>query len=162
MSRVWLDDVRPMPDNYDFHVETVEDAIDLLETYEVSHVGFDHDLGYEIEGKERTGYHLACWIEKQATQGLPRLTWSIQSDNPVGRKKIEQAMGAADRYWDAAEAMCRAHETYKIVLTKLNGDEDEAIYWFTHRHPELGDNTPMQLILNGKTAELYHFLGEFL
>ena len=117
--RVWLDDVRPMPEDYDFHVETMDDAIDLLESYEVTHIGFDHDLGLHTQ----TGYELACWVEHQATLGLPRLTWSIQSDNPPGKKKIKAAMEMADRYWRAAEGMCRNHPAYAMVLTKFKQDD---------------------------------------
>jgi len=81
--RVWLDDVRPMPEDYDFHVETMDDAIDLLESYEVTHIGFDHDLGLHTQ----TGYELACWVEHQATLGLPRRGmrfhfWPFQRFNP--------------------------------------------------------------------------------
>lgn len=156
--RVWLDDVRKMPEDYDFHVETVEDAIELLETLEVTHVGFDHDLGLET----RSGYELACWIEHQATLGMPRITWSIQSDNPVGRKKIKAAMEMADRYWRAAEAMCRNHATYSIMLGQYKGDDDATINWFTHLDPKLGSSTPAQLILEDRDDELYSHLKKIL
>lgn len=157
--KLWLDDLRDMPDDYDVHVETVEDAIMFLEEYEVEHIGFDHDLGYEIDGKERNGYHLACWIEAEATKGLPRLTWSIQSDNPVGRDKIDVAMNMATRYWRAIESMCKSNETFPYVLKHFK-KLPETMHWYTHRDPVLGDKTPAQLILDNEQKILFKFIAD--
>ena len=154
MVRLWLDDVREPPEDYNVHVETVEDAIYFLETYEVEHVGFDHDLGYE-----KTGYDLAKWIEYQATQGLPRLTWSIQSANPVGAKNIEAAMKMAERYWRAGEEVCRNYAHYPDIL-KHFGDMSKTLKWFTHRDAALGELTPLQMILVEQFKELDKFIAE--
>lgn len=159
--RLWLDDQRKMPDDYDFHVDTVEDAISLIKEMVITHVGFDHDLG-----TPNTGYDLACWIEEAATMGLPRMTWSIQSDNPVGVKKIYAAMRKADRYWDAAEAMCRQHTLFDVV-SKHFGDTKIALYWYTHIDDALGITndkevflTPLQILLdnNGDRESLRKFI----
>lgn len=68
----------------------------------------------------------------------------------------------ADRYWRAAEGMCRNHPAYAMVLTKFKQDDEKTIHWFTHYQDGLGFDTPAQLLLNSKTDELYHFLGTFL
>lgn len=93
--KLWLDDIRPMPQGYDKHVLTAKDAIKELATGKVTHISFDHDLG-----DFKTGYNVACFIETGAhDQTIPRLTWDIHSANPVGRRNIEQAMISAERWW---------------------------------------------------------------
>ena len=96
--RLWLDDMRPMPADYDYHAKTAKEAIAILERGEVDHIGFDHDLGDDYDG---TGYTVALQIEKEAYL-LKRKppTWSIQSSNPVGRKKIDITMQNAHKYWN--------------------------------------------------------------
>lgn len=120
--KVWLDDVRPMPEGFDVWAKTSNKAIILLSSGKVTHISFDHDLGYDppcLDCADKmsedhidhceckchsiapTGYHVACWIESRAFWGgLPKLTWAIHSANPVGRENIKAAMTNADRYWD--------------------------------------------------------------
>ena len=86
---LWLDDVRPAPEGYDFWAFTAQQALDVLQTGCVGHVSLDHDLG----DSDETGYTVACWIEDAVgTQRIPSLTWQVHSSNPVGRKRIEQAL----------------------------------------------------------------------
>ena len=93
--KLWLDDERAMPPQFDTQVKTAEEAITLLKTQQVTHISFDHDLG---EGQ--TGYDVAKWIEKRAWYGtMPPMEWQIHSANPVGRQNITIAMKNADRYW---------------------------------------------------------------
>jgi hypothetical protein len=95
MIRLWLDDVRPMPDGFDVWVKESFWAKMLIAKRLVSHISFDHDLG---EGK--TGYDVAKLIEELAyDKELAPMTWDIHSANPVGRKRIEQAMQSAERFW---------------------------------------------------------------
>lgn len=94
--KLWIDDKRPMPDDYDIHVYTVEDAIQHISKGIISHVGFDNDLGEGL----REGYELACWIEEQAYYGnINSMTYSIQSDNSSARPRIRQAMENAIKFW---------------------------------------------------------------
>ena len=96
--RIWLDDVRPMPEGYDFWAKTAQEAWQtLVNTMDKDlFVSFDHDLGQYY-----TGYDLAKMIEHDCFHGLfpYHIGWAIHSANPVGRKNIEQAMGNADKYW---------------------------------------------------------------
>jgi len=96
--RIWLDDKRVMPADFTHHALTAWEAIALLKTGNVTHVGFDHDLGREeIVG---SGYTVAKWIEEQAAAGsLTPLQWSIQSSNGPGRENIAAAMRSAERFW---------------------------------------------------------------
>lgn len=99
--RVWLDDLRQMPEGFDRHVRTAEEAIALLSTKKVTHISFDHDLG-----EKQSGYDVATWIEQQAfTMNLPRLTWQVHSMNPVGADRIRMAMESADRSWGRLDGL---------------------------------------------------------
>ena len=97
--KLWVDDLRPKPIDYDTTAATVDDAINILRTGEVTDISLDHDLG---EGGE--AYAIARWIEQAAyNKEIPRLKWAIHTDNPVGRKNMEMALRNADKYWDDQE-----------------------------------------------------------
>lgn len=92
---VWLDDERPMPEHFDVHVKTAEEAIALLKTGQVTEISLDHDLGYE-----KTGYDVAKFIEESAyNETLKPLHLLIHTANPEGRKNIAFALRNAMRYW---------------------------------------------------------------
>ena len=94
---VWLDDVRPMPKEFDVNPQTAQDCIELLKTGNVKRISLDHDLGPEEAG---TGYDVAKWIEENAFfKRLAPLEWSIHSDNPVGIQNMKKALESADRFW---------------------------------------------------------------
>lgn len=97
--KLWVDDERPMPDGYDIHVKTYEEAIKVLSEGKVTHISLDHDLGYL--GYEKNGHDIAKWIEEKAfKKEIPEMTFSIHSQNPVGRRRILQAMVNAENYWE--------------------------------------------------------------
>jgi len=97
--RLWLDDVRPMPEDFDRHCRTAEEARAALATGQVSFISFDHDLG-DSSPKEETGYTVAQSISLMAYFGtLPKLAWAIHSANPVGAENIRFAMRNAEKYW---------------------------------------------------------------
>lgn len=94
--RLWVDDLRAKPENFDIAAHDSYYALAILATGLVSHISFDHDLG-EVGG---TGYDIAKWIEEKAFKGeIKRMSWEIHSANPVGRENIRRAMESADRYW---------------------------------------------------------------
>ena len=95
--RLWIDDVRTMPKDYDVWAKTAEEAILALRTGKVTHASFDHDLGDETE---KTGYDVAVWIERHAyLNKLKQFTYDVHSANPVGVERIKQALRMADQYW---------------------------------------------------------------
>ena len=97
MIKLWLDDIRPMPEGFTHWAKTADEAIELLRTGEVTEISFDHDLGPETAG---TGYDVAKFIEEQAHLGKSKpVSWRIHSANPVGRTNIEAAMKSAERAW---------------------------------------------------------------
>lgn len=96
---VWLDDERPMPQGYDLHVQTAQEAIQLLSQGGVARISLDHDLG-EHGG---TGYDVACYIEHGAYNGtLEPIEVLIHSANPVGRDNIRRAVAKAYEYWGSS------------------------------------------------------------
>lgn len=101
--RVWIDDIRKMPEKYDVHIRSYSEARELLIAHakDIKHISFDHDLGVDPNwDKEKTGYDIACIIEDFARKGLMKpITWEIHSANPVGSKNIEVAMKKAEEYW---------------------------------------------------------------
>lgn len=100
--RVWLDDIRPMPEGFDVHVQSAKEAIKLIESKQVKLISLDHDLGdVKLYG---TGYDVALFIESAAFVGrIPRLEWRLHTQNPVGAKNMKAALEVADRYWDKIE-----------------------------------------------------------
>jgi predicted phosphodiesterase len=101
--KLWLDDLRPAPDDSWTHTRTAREASALLERGGVEAVSLDHDLGEAEDAGD--GYAVACWIEQHAASGsLARLTWAVHSANPVGRAKMEAALLGAGRHWEAHQA----------------------------------------------------------
>lgn len=97
--RLWLDDLRPAPPGWVW-IKTVSAALALLRRGLVAEVSLDHDLGEDGGG---TGYDVAAWIEEEAFHGrLRRVRWAVHSANPVGKERMEQALLAAEVFWDDA------------------------------------------------------------
>jgi hypothetical protein len=97
--KVWLDDERAAPDGW-IPVRSPEEAIMLLRTGEVTELSLDHDLGLATSDRERTGYDVLLWLEEavvtESWRGpLPAI--HVHSANPVGRKKMAQAVEAIQR-----------------------------------------------------------------
>lgn len=96
--KIWLDDVREMPEGFDFWAKTAEEALIFVRLDRVSHISFDNDLG---EGIGKEGYDVAKVIEERAFHGIgSQITWDIHSQNPEGRKNIYMAMKNSDNYWN--------------------------------------------------------------
>jgi hypothetical protein len=94
-QKLWLDDLRPMPSDFDIWAKSVAQAKDYLEQGNIDFISFDNDLAEEEEG-----HHLASWIEEKAFNGdLPPLDWQVHSANPIGARSISQAMQNAERFW---------------------------------------------------------------
>lgn len=96
LLKVWLDDERTIPSDFNKHCRTAEELIKLLQDRMVGFISFDHDLG---TGK--TGYDVANWIEKEVFQNdYPRLQWDVHSANPVGAARIKTVMDRCNRKWE--------------------------------------------------------------
>lgn len=94
--RVWVDDVRPKPDDYDVWLKNADVTIRTLRTCCVTHLSLDHDLGDDV----KTGYDVAKFIEEAAYKKiLAPLEVVVHSANPVGRRNIERALDRARLFW---------------------------------------------------------------
>lgn len=95
--KIWLDDVRPKPDDFDVWLKDADVAIRVLRVGNVTHISLDHDLG---DGK-KTGYEVAKFIEKSAyDKTLAPMHVTVHSANPVGRKNMETAISRANTFWE--------------------------------------------------------------
>jgi Cyclic-phosphate processing Receiver domain len=100
---VWLDDVRVAPDGW-VHITTPEEAIELLRSGEVEEISLDHDLGLATPESERTGYDVLAWLEEAVATGAwkhPVPVMRVHSANPVGWRRMEQAIESIHRLSDA-------------------------------------------------------------
>jgi len=98
--KLWLDDIRD-PLEYGaigfIWVKTVEDAITMLKTGEVSFASLDHDLSILATlgnfEKEQTGYELVCWMEENNVWPVDGVR--VHSMNPIGRQRMEKVIRRA-------------------------------------------------------------------
>ncbi len=96
--KLWLDDLRPMPPEYDVHVKTVDEATLLIREEVVTHISLDNDLG---EGKPE-GYEVANLIEFLAFHHLiPPIIWQVHSANLARKQSMIQALQNADKFWQS-------------------------------------------------------------
>ena len=94
--KLWIDDIRTKPDDYDLWARTCDEAFEMLDTHHITFISFDHDSGEEDFDFIKVAYvleKLACFNEYH------KVEWTIHSANPVGAAAIEAAMKSADRYW---------------------------------------------------------------
>lgn len=115
--KLWLDDSRPMPSDFDLHVRTAKEAIEILKAQKVDFISLDHDLGLPETG---TGHDVANWIEQMAFYGsIGRIDWQVHSANPSGRDNIISTMESAERFWRRKEDVQEA----------LVGDTSQTALW---------------------------------
>lgn len=87
--KLWLDDLRPPPDEGWVWVETVDDAISWLMTDTVVDASLDNDLGDE----QPEGRRLVLWMAEHET--WPSGSITIHSANPVASQYMR---GMISRY----------------------------------------------------------------
>jgi hypothetical protein len=79
--KLWLDDVRPVPDGWTW-AKHVEEAVSLMESADVEEASLDHDLG---EGFEE-GHRLVLWMVEH--DSWPSEALSVHSSNPPGAERM--------------------------------------------------------------------------
>jgi len=71
-----------------------DEAIDLLESGQVTEISLDHDLGDDERG---TGYDVVLWIEEAvATRSFCPPIMSVHSANSSAREKMERGIVAIE------------------------------------------------------------------
>jgi hypothetical protein len=92
--KLWLDDVRVPPDESWTWVKTVEEAIALMDTGDVTEASLDHDLGTDQQGQELPeGRTLVYWMAENGCWPSDAIT--IHSANVVG---VDYMVGMIERY----------------------------------------------------------------
>ena len=96
--KIWLDDIRPAPDNT-WTVARTPDDFRLLLCFpgRIEAVSFDHDLGSFVDGEETTGSHCATWLTEQCVSDGYVPVWTVHSANPAGAENIAAKMRSAER-----------------------------------------------------------------
>ena len=96
--KVWLDDERAAPAGW-VHVRTPEEAIELLRGGEVEELSLDHDLVLGAGARERTGYDVLLWLEREVAAGRsrPPTVLRVHSGNFGAIKRMEQAIDSIRR-----------------------------------------------------------------
>lgn len=102
--KVWLDDVRPPPDDTWTVAKTAKECIRLLDTNSgaVELCSLDHDLGSEKPGED--GYEVLRWIERNCSKDpeyLPPRSILVHTSNPVARERMYQALRSIIRIVEA-------------------------------------------------------------
>ena len=96
IKKVWVDDIRGMPDGYNIAIHSVNQAIEWFERElalgksEMVLVDLDHDAGdYQSDGGDYI--RILDWLEANfppVPYNKIRLVFKIHSANPVGRANM--------------------------------------------------------------------------
>lgn len=92
IKKLYLDDVRKLPDNSYTLVKSYVDAVLFIKEHGIpSFISFDHDLGIDENKKLLpNGFDFAKWLVEMDIDNIYRFpenfTFSVHSQNPVGKK----------------------------------------------------------------------------
>lgn len=85
--KIWIDDIRPIPEGYDVWIKRVDEAIDFISIHkdEISLLDLDHDAGdYFCYGGDYI--KILDWMEEKGIS----IPISIHSGNPYGVQRMWQ------------------------------------------------------------------------
>jgi hypothetical protein len=84
MKKLYLDDLRPIPDNY-IGLRSYAEFVNHITDFGLpDFISFDHDLGLE-----ESGYDCAKWLVNYCLDNDYRLPqFNVHSQNPVGKENI--------------------------------------------------------------------------
>ena len=88
-AKIWVDDVRPMPKEYNMHLRTVDEVISVIEYietkqhYSIEIISLDHNAG---DYGPPDYIKVLDWLEETGRNYPIR----IHSMNPVGVEKMKQ------------------------------------------------------------------------
>lgn len=97
---LWVDDIRPIPNDYGSEwcsARSAWEALLKLELLEFDIVSLDHDLASFVGNKELNGNDILNWLVERKVSGLyvpPEIR--VHSANPVGVKNMKETIA---RYW---------------------------------------------------------------
>lgn len=109
--KLWIDDVRPAPDESWVWAKTEQEAYNIWSEGNVVEISFDHDLGQGSDTRR-----IATSILGMAYHGQrmpPR--WYVHSANPAGREYLVGTLEKADHYWRHNATQKNLQASYAIV-----------------------------------------------
>lgn len=93
--KIWLDDERPMPQEFNTLCRHPDEVINHIKNGGVTLVSLDNDLGPGYP----EGYEVAKFIEEFAFEGGYAFEVRIHTANPTARNKMKQAIRNAIKFW---------------------------------------------------------------
>lgn len=99
MTKIYVDDVREIPDDSWTLCRTINSAITALSTFEVTHISLDHDISHQVtvQGLSRpypcgecycaVAHYMSQKFRDAIPESIPVIT--IHSANPVGARDME-------------------------------------------------------------------------
>ncbi|WP_223789121.1 cyclic-phosphate processing receiver domain-containing protein [Marinicella meishanensis] len=114
--KVYLDDERPTPPGWQ-RVYWPDEAIELLQTGQVTELSLDHDLGDDERG---TGYDVVLWLEEAVfTQGFKPPQIKVHSANSSAREKMERGIRQIEKIINSQHETCPTCGDYQMVRRKM-------------------------------------------
>ncbi|WP_099365490.1 cyclic-phosphate processing receiver domain-containing protein [Sphingobacterium sp. 1.A.4] len=88
MKKLYLDDIRPIPNGY-FGARSYAEFVKYIEKNGLpDFISFDHDLGLE-----KSGYDCAIWLVNYCMDNVLMLPdFEVHSQNPVGKENISSLL----------------------------------------------------------------------
>jgi hypothetical protein len=105
-TKLWIDDVRLPPDEYNAWCTNARDAIRFIDEHwgKIQKISFDHDLGDDDYG---TGYDVIKFIEERVFlySWEPLMEFAVHTDNAAGMKNIRAAIDSIQRRHEQNKAI---------------------------------------------------------
>lgn len=95
MKKLYLDDLRPLPNDSYFLVRSYDEAVNYVKQNGIPNfISFDHDLGVnENDNLLPSGYDFAKWLVEMDMENIfifPNdFSFFVHSANPIGKTNIE-------------------------------------------------------------------------
>lgn len=95
MTKLYLDDLRELPDNTYILARSYDEAIEYIKNNGIpDYISFDHDLGVDSDSNLLpTGYDFAKWLVEMDMDDIyifpSGFDFFVHSANPVGKVNIE-------------------------------------------------------------------------
>ena len=94
IKKLYLDDIRNLPDDSYYLVRTYEEAVNYVKENGIpSFISFDHDLGLDENNQiAKTGFDFAKWLVEMDIDKIflfpENFSFYVHSSNSVGKENI--------------------------------------------------------------------------
>lgn len=122
--RLWIDDTRLAPKDYDIQVKTATDAVIILIENKVSHVSFD----YNLESWKKSGEDIIAALIRLGAGGnlVQPFSWSIHCGMYDNAEKLRAAMATLIAMWgvDVQEIITENTPKYEVKKYGIESMEE--------------------------------------